>query len=83
MAGKCSDKTFQMICNGRGFWHGFQKCVKKMCVVNETLYSKFVPVGSTHSPSCPRGLRLADNEFFFKKRQLSNELCEDVPGVGM
>ena len=80
MAGKCSEKTFQMICNGRGFWHGFQKCVKKMCVVNETLYSKFVPVGSTHSPSCPRGLRLAaqkvlrliildndffDNEFFF------------------
>ena len=62
MAGKCSEKTFQMICNGRGFWQGFQKCVKKMCVVNETLYSKLVPVGSTHSPSCPKGFEIAEAE---------------------
>ena len=59
VASMCSETTFQMICNGRGFWQGFQKCVKKMCVVNETLFSNLVPVGSTHSPSCPIGFEVA------------------------
>jgi len=30
-----------------------------MCVVNETLFSNLVPVGSTHSPSCPIGFEVA------------------------
>ena len=35
MGVNCSDVTFQMTCNGKGYWQGFEKCVPKMCVVNE------------------------------------------------
>jgi len=58
----CSDVTFEMTCNEEGYWQGFQKCVPKMCVVNETLQSSLVAVGATHTRDCPVGYEIAQVE---------------------
>jgi len=56
----CQDNSYNMTCDGTGYWEGFQKCVPKACVVSDhsrldRQHSISVAVGAHHIIKCPAG----------------------------
>ena len=51
----CTHNYFNMTCDGRGFWTGYQRCVPKACVIAEEHMSYVVAPGQTYEKPCPVG----------------------------
>ena len=57
----CSDNSFNMTCDGFGYWQGFQECVPKVCVVTEMEHSISVALNASHIATCAAGYKIADS----------------------
>jgi hypothetical protein len=57
----CSDNSFNMTCDGFGYWQGFQKCVPKVCVVTGMQHSVIVALNSSNVATCAAGYKIADD----------------------
>jgi len=44
----CTHNYFNMTCDGRGFWTGYQRCVPKMCVISEEHMTFALKPGETY-----------------------------------
>jgi len=56
----CTENYFNMTCDGRGFWTGYQKCVPKACVVPEEHGISFVLFpDETYDKKCPLGTEIS------------------------
>jgi len=51
-ASNCTHASFNMTCDSRGFWTGYQKCVPKACVMTEEHMSFVVAPGESYDKPC-------------------------------